>query len=297
MDEHQPKRLMNEHYLSESDPFRIFRHRIDGAIEVHWHEFFEMALVLEGSGVHVLNGKSLRLAPGSLFLVTPADFHEIIPDPGSVIVLYDVVFTQHVLRQELFQWLFQNSGVRVYDLEPKRWTAFRAEFDRMWEESEQGLPGSGWVAQGALERVLIDLARMGEGGADGHEYPGAGQVHPSIRAAVTFIQHHFREALTLHHVARHAGLSESYFSECFSRQLGVPFQIFLQEQRLQFACSLLKLTELPVTEVCYASGFRTLNHFERAFKKKYNRTPRELRGRKRFQSVDLPHGQDDIMHT
>ncbi|WP_136607866.1 helix-turn-helix domain-containing protein [Paenibacillus dokdonensis] len=288
MDDNQPKRLLNEHYLSQSSPFRIFRHRIDGAVEVHWHEFFEMALVLEGSGTHVLNGKSMPLEAGSLFLVTPADFHEIIPDPGRVIVLYDVVFTQHMLRQELFQWLFQSSTERVYDLNEQEWKAFRAEFDRMWEESEQRQTGSDWVAQGALERVLIDLARLGT--SEGQDYPAGGHLHPSIRAAVTYIQHHFREPLTLHHVARHAGLSDSYFSECFRKQLGLPFQVFVQEQRLQFASSLLRLTELPVTEVCFASGFRTLNHFERAFKKKYNRTPRELRGRKRLQSVDLSHG-------
>ncbi|MFU1793800.1 AraC family transcriptional regulator [Paenibacillus azoreducens] len=284
MNGNQPKRLLNEQYLSESAPFRIFKHRIEGSIEVHWHEFFEMALVLEGEGVHVLNGKSMRLAPGSLFLVTPADFHEIIPDPGSVIILYDVVFTQHVLRQELFQWLFQSSGERACDLAGTVFAAFRAEFDRMWEESELQQAGSEWVAQGALERVLIDMARMGA--RDREDYQAGGHVHPSIRIAVTYIQHHFREPLTLHHVAKHAGLSDNYFSECFRRQLGTPFQVFLQEQRLQFAHSLLKLTELPVTEVCLASGFRTLNHFERAFKKKYNHTPRELRSGQRPQFVD-----------
>lgn len=281
MEDRQPKRLLNAHYLSETDPFRMFRHCIDGAVEVHWHEFFEMALVLEGSGMHVLNGKGIRLAPGSLFLVTPADFHEIIPDPGSTIILYDVVFTQHVLRQELFQWLFQSSVERCYDLNEPSWAAFRTEFERMWKEQEQGLQGSEWVAQGALERILIDLARLGAGSGLGDRRES--HLHPSIRTAVTYIQHHFRDPLTLQHVARHVGLSPSYFSECFRRQLGIPFQIFVQDQRLQFACSLLGLTELPVTEVCLASGFRTLNHFERAFKRRYQYTPRELRGRKRFQ--------------
>lgn len=277
MDDNQPKRLLNEQYLSESAPFRIFRHHINGAIEVHWHEFFEMALVLEGAGEHVLNGKSLPLQPGSLFLVTPADFHAIIPSPGETVVLYDVVFTQHVLRQELFQWLFQNPGERVYDLDGKTGADIRTEFDRMWEESERRQAGGDWVAQGALERVLVDLARMGA--ESGLVHPVGGHLHPSIRAAVTYIQHHFREPLTLRQVARHAGLSDSYFSECFGRQMGVPFQIFLQEQRLLFASALLRLTELPVTEVCFASGFRTLNHFERAFKKKYGLTPREMKKR------------------
>ncbi|BFH16452.1 hypothetical protein WJ0W_006583 [Paenibacillus melissococcoides] len=54
-----PERLRNEQYMSLSSPFRIFRHHIDTRIEVHWHEFFEMALVVGGQGIHAVNGTSV----------------------------------------------------------------------------------------------------------------------------------------------------------------------------------------------------------------------------------------------
>jgi AraC-like DNA-binding protein len=72
-------------------------------------------------------------------------------------------------------------------------------------------------------------------------------------------------------------LSANYFSECFHRVVGTPFQTYLADTRLEFAKALLGVSQLSVTEVCYASGFNTLAHFERMFKRKYGHTPSRYR--------------------
>ncbi|WP_374701656.1 helix-turn-helix domain-containing protein [Paenibacillus tyrfis] len=46
---------------------------------------------------------------------------------------------------------------------------------------------------------------------------------------------------------------------------------------MTFAKSLLAASDLPVTEVCHASGFNTLTHFERSFKKRFGCPPSGLR--------------------
>jgi len=98
-----------------------------------------------------------------------------------------------------------------------------------------------------------------------------------IRTALVYIHHHFREQLTLNDVAGHARLSPSYFSECFHRTTGSSFQRYLQELRLRFAVSLLHASMLPITDICSAAGFNTLSHFDRAFKRGFGRSPRDLR--------------------
>ena len=106
----------------------------------------------------------------------------------------------------------------------------------------------------------------------------------AVNAALTYMHHHFREPLTLQAVARQSGLSPHYFSECFRKTTGIPFQNYLQGLRLRFAGSLMAASNLPVTEVCLASGFNSLPHFERAFKQKFGVTPREWRKRSRPES-------------
>ncbi|MFC3773402.1 AraC family ligand binding domain-containing protein [Paenibacillus sp. GCM10012303] len=50
----------------------------------------------EGTGTNVLNGVSHPLERGSLFLLTPADFHEVYPDPDSVLHIYNVIFSEDI---------------------------------------------------------------------------------------------------------------------------------------------------------------------------------------------------------
>ncbi|MFC5404111.1 AraC family transcriptional regulator [Cohnella soli] len=274
-----PERLLHEQYMLLDTPFRLFRHQVEWVVSVHWHEFFEIALVTSGAGTHIFNGKAKPLKRGSLFLLTPADFHEIVPDAGQTLHLFNAIFVQRYIRSELLQWIYQaGEGIQV-ELEEDRLLPIEREFERMWDESEQPVQGGEWVIAGALERVLVEVMRSQRAGRLSVGHGGNAAIHPAIVKAVTYISFQFHEPLTLASTARHVGLSANYFSECFRKETGVSFQRFLQDSRLQFAHSMLGVTQLPITEICYASGFGNLSHFERAFKSKYGRTPRQARHR------------------
>ena len=44
--------------------------------DIHWHDYFEIEMVVEGSADHILNGKTYSLSKGDIYLLTPVDFHE-----------------------------------------------------------------------------------------------------------------------------------------------------------------------------------------------------------------------------
>jgi AraC family transcriptional regulator of adaptative response / DNA-3-methyladenine glycosylase II len=76
-----------------------------------------------------------------------------------------------------------------------------------------------------------------------------------------------------------------------SRQLGRLFQDHIgaspievaQTRRLHFAKKLIDETNLPLAEICFASGFGSVRRFNAVFVKTYDRTPKELRQRKKGQ--------------
>lgn len=280
MEDIRLKRLTSEQYMSLSSPFRMLKQEVDSTVSVHWHDFFEMEIVLSGSGTHVLNGTAKPLSRGMLFLLTPADFHEIIPAPGERIRVYNLIFTEQFIRPPVYELLFAENREYVFTFAEAACAALEAEYDRIWEESNLRRPGGELLIQGAFERIVIELVRkcgMNAGDDDDRKPESFRPVHPAVRKAVTFIRHHFREPLTLESVARHAGLSANYFSECFCKQMGEPFQQYVQQIRLQFARSLLLVSALPVTEICYISGFRTFSHFERTFKQSFGLPPNGYR--------------------
>lgn len=50
---------------------------------LHWHNYFEIEIIVEGAGAYIFNGKSYPISKGDAFLLTPVDFHEI--DRKSVV--------------------------------------------------------------------------------------------------------------------------------------------------------------------------------------------------------------------
>lgn len=271
----EPKRLTNDRYLGASLPIQIYSQSIHRYFQLHWHEFYELCFIWKGKGTNIVNGTSYPLQEGSLFLLTPADFHEVFPNQDDPIELYNIVFTEEMLTDEMRGLLFHNEEMLMLDLNPESQSIVLKLFQTI--DTELAIQHTGFriVVKGLLERIFVELIRSRPGDSDAAKI--SNQRTLPIGRALLYLQHHFREDITLEQVARHAQLAPNYFSERFKKETGVTFQKYLQELRIGFARSLLRASTLPITEICFASGFQTLNHFERVFKLKYGLSPRKFR--------------------
>lgn len=73
---------------------------------------------------------------------------------------------------------------------------------------------------------------------------------------------------------------------------GVPPHRYLLTRRIERAAALLRDTELPITEIAFETGWRSLGTFERTFRDITGVSPGELRAREKSASNDLervPH--------
>lgn len=81
-------------------------------------------------------------------------------------------------------------------------------------------------------------------------------------------------ALSASRVAAELGVSRSHFSTVFSREMGVPFTLYLQRTRIEHAIWLMHLKpDLPIKYVAGEAGFRDVFYFSRVFKKITGRPP------------------------
>lgn len=290
MDRKPPKRLTLEQFMLPSAPFRIFDQTVKKKVELHWHEFYELSMIVEGTGTNIWNGRSYRLQPGSVYLSTPADFHEVEPDSGVQLRIWNLIFSGEWISEKLHALVFERFEAPMAEFDDSgEFQEADSEFRLIWEESRRCDIGAEFLIRGSFEKLLVRLVRAcrrynaGEAatpGAGAAEVWTGGAVSErvqQIRKALLYIQHHFREPLSLEMAAGQAALSPNYFSERFREVVGQSFQTYVQDLRLGFARSLMNASRLPITEICYASGFNTLSHFERAFKKKFGMSPREAR--------------------
>lgn len=282
-----PDRLLNETFFKDDLPIKLDNPILTKSFELHWHEFYELTFVLSGDGINIVNGVSLELKPGDLFLLTPADFHEISPSRGQTLQLYNLIFSQQMLSDEMVHLLFSEDVgryARFHDQEKYESMLFR--FKCIQYENDYFAAGRKISFRCELERVLIEWHRHRQKSSEStyelaiqkNDFPYA--LHYSIEKSLIYIQHHFRQQITLKDAARQSNLSPNYFSELFRKSTGVTFQHHLQQLRLRCAHSLLRASQLTVTEICYASGFNTLTHFEKVFRQHFGMTPREARKNK-----------------
>ena len=78
-------------------------------------------------------------------------------------------------------------------------------------------------------------------------------------------------------LAERLGLGERHLRRLFQDHLGASPQAVAQTRRLLFAKRLLRETELPITQVALASGFRSHRRFHAAVRDSFGCAPRELR--------------------
>jgi AraC-like DNA-binding protein len=84
---------------------------------------------------------------------------------------------------------------------------------------------------------------------------------------------------TLSWLADRVGISTRQLERDFQAHQ-TSFVQLLREQRLKLACNLIELTkrngrEVSITDIAFASGFRDLSNFNRAFRTRFGMTPRE----------------------
>ncbi|CAG7638728.1 helix-turn-helix domain-containing protein [Paenibacillus allorhizosphaerae] len=276
MKKKEPIRLLNDRYVGSTFPLQMYSQVIDSHFDVHWHEFYELCYILKGNGTNVINGLPVSLREGSLFLLTPADFHEIYSVGHVPMELYNIVFSEELLTGELRSLLFAGQTAYSVQFDKENDVSVVQEFRRI--EAEMGVRTTGYpiVVKGSLERILVEMFRKSSAAPKERERDIT-QHAASIRRALIYMQHHFREELKLEDAAREAQMAPNYFSACFKKTAGISFQHYLQELRISFASSLLRASVLPVTEICFASGFQTLTHFERVFKQKHSKSPKAYR--------------------
>lgn len=277
----QPNRLTNVDHFTDSSNYRIYHMVLPDLIPLHWHEFYEISLIIGGRGEHVLNGNHYPLSPGNCFLLTPVDLHEIISDPTDTLVLYNLIFTDNVLDVELKSLLFPVDHIgqvqSSHQFQVEALSRSEQQFQRIIQESKHPLLGSERVILGCLEQILIEFFRSFYEQTEQLPNKESAANQQPINKALAYMHYHFREQMTLEDVAKQAQFAPNYFSQCFRQITGTTFQLYLQNLRLQFAKSLLKIPDLSITEVCHTSGFQSVPHFNRVFKHKEHVSPREYR--------------------
>ena len=235
----------------------------------HWHNFYEFEYIRSGEYIHIVNGRRRLLGKGDLVFCTSSDIHSIeVTDKAYVSTIQ---FEEKHLT-DTSKRIINSLKSRNFTFNDKDAKQVRDSIFQLHDLKDETQPLRLDNIRNRIETVLLYCAA-----ADGNTEIKTG----GLIGAVGYIDSNFREPITLEKAANLAGLSKGAFSAVFRKKIGVTFQDYIIKKRLNWASTLLKSTELNITEIAYNSGFRSHSHFSSMFKKVFGISPLDYRDKHR----------------
>lgn len=102
-----------------------------------------------------------------------------------------------------------------------------------------------------------------------------------VAAACDYVAKHYREKIYLEEIAERLGISPSYLSRLFAREMEMRLQDYIVQVRVERAANLLAYSEESIAAIGDYVNFPTQSYFGKVFKKYKGMTPKEYRNKKK----------------
>ncbi len=261
---------------SKDEPIKLIRRSPQIPYPLHNHDFSELVIILSGTGVHFTETGSYRLKAGDVFVIHSGTSHGY--RDLDDLHLVNLLFTPENLPlpfldiawipgyQALFrlepQYRKTHQFASRLELKPDDLTKVSLLLEKMEREFTYKQKGYNYMAAVAFLELAGLLSRC-------YDRSESVQNRELLRIArgISYLEHNLNQQVSLEQLEEITGMSSSSLNRHFRRVCGVPPVEYHIRLKIRKACSLLKQTDLNITEISYRSGFEDSNYFTRQFKK------------------------------
>ncbi len=245
----------------------IHRH-IGESYPMHWHDYYEIEVVTEGTGQYYLNNESITVSPGFASLLNFMDYHAMTATTPMEVLLLQI--TPTLFPDELKDTLLRENNPFCTKLDEDNLKIIRDLVYAACHARQKAEPNHRLLAYSAVLYVLTVMSNQ--------EAVALKKQAPSLtNRALGYINKHFSEDISLTDVAENCSVTPNHLGAQLSQTIGMSFSEYLTRLRLQNACYLLSKTKASVKSIAQESGFRSATYFSQVFKKGFGCTPREYR--------------------
>lgn len=244
------------------------RKKLASSSSVHWHDFYEMDIILSGNGTTMINGKKHPLENGTISFLSPSDFHDVCSEDLGI---FNIQFSEDCVDHEIINTLIHLSK-RICHLDEIQTESIH-HLCELLETADMNAAYLKMYHQKILEGILLIFLQNVH--ADGDDIS---QAEPDIiQQIVVYLNMHFMENPLLKDIAAQFHLNENYLCTLFKEQTGETYKNYLRKLKLNYAEKQILYTNLSITEIAFSSGYSTLSHFNREFKSMFQVAPLQLR--------------------
>lgn len=255
--------------------FAIAVHHLNGESGVHIHDCYEFEILLKGEIDLRLNGKQIDVKRGNFWITLPNNLHDVIKKSDEVKII-SIKIKDSVLSSKVYNLLgMYGDGIvgrideEEIDFFVEMFERFSAVFSSVKSELCRNI-----LVRNTIESILVAFVDR----CDGFECTLTEKVaEHDIFEALSYVKKHFTEELTAGDMAKRLGYTPNYFSMKFKNLTGKNFIDTVNDERLSLAYYMLSTMDISVNDVSEYVGYSSIAYFSRMFKKKFGKTPREIK--------------------
>lgn len=228
----------------------------------HYHNFYEIYLLLSGSCEYLINDKIYSISECSMLFVPAGEVHKTtytsLHCERILLSFNDLIFDKYLsqeLQKPLFYKLKENDPILDLFNKMSKITDFKSVKNQI-------------LITSYLNVLLIymmehhkDIAKLNI------------KTPSVIDHVLSYISENFYEDIALKDLSAQFGYSADHFSKLFKEFTGSTFKEYLMLTRFTAAEKLLLTTNKSVTDIALSCGFNDSNYFSYMFNKRYGVSP------------------------
>jgi AraC family transcriptional regulator, L-rhamnose operon transcriptional activator RhaR len=274
------KILRGKNFFKDDLPIFINREEESFDTVIHAHDFWEIAYISEGRGVHLSGGSTTKVSKGDLFMIPIGVSHVFRPnslDEKEPLIVYNCIIALEELKNFLQSY---PGGKELEDLlKLKEWKRFHDKsgrffdlFQRMHFEYLANLSGrKAKIFNGLMELLIFFYCE------ENRTYNESTKTENYIQKVFSIIHSDYHLPLRVKDMAAKMGIGERQFQRIFHLQTNMTFKDYLQGVRINNASRLLVNTNRKVIDIASDVGYQDLQYFNKLFKEKTGMSPSEYR--------------------
>ncbi|MBE6761354.1 MAG: helix-turn-helix domain-containing protein [Ruminococcaceae bacterium] len=263
---------------------------------IHNHDYIEIAVIVDGVGVHKINNVEIVVKKGEVCIINTESIHQFSPleDDSSQSLsilfitiypefLYDMGFEPTLLNNIINMLLFKfyyvqnNKYSFILSNEELEHTVYLST--KMIEELHSNKNCNIYLLKMYLSIILIEFSRHYEKLVKAT--PQINNYHFAlVKNVINYLNLHYFENITLKELSDYCHISSRHLSRIFKEATNFSIFEYLQKVRIEKACLLLKTTDRKITDIVNLVGFTDYRYFNKIFKNYTGMTPRKYANRK-----------------
>ncbi len=240
----------------------------------HTHDFYELVIVMNGTGLHVSQDASINLEKGNIFIVCPGQEHsyKFTQNLELMNILVSPDFIDNFPQIKGFKSFVNQNYIDYFKAEDIILLEIQSKLEKIQSELKREQPGYDAMITAYLTELFIYVIRSfdkDDSRKSGVKYPVYNIKH--------YIETHYLEKININTLVSLSGLSESSMLRRFKQNTGyTPIEYQLHLKLLEASRELIE-TDDSITDIAWNTGFNDSNYFCRYFKKMFTISPREYR--------------------